>query len=101
MIIEDLLVREPVRTLDTLNLPLPGLLLGSGALHVSLLMSPELKWKWKHFAAGWTAVLGNICSNLAVLTGQVILQVVLLHKLLLTDITFEMSLRIMCQKVLL
>ena len=101
MVSEDILVREPVRTLDALNLALSGILLGSGALHVSLLMSPELKWKGKHFAAGWTAVLRNIGSNFTVLTGQVILQVVLLHKLLLTDLTFEMSLSIMGQKVLL
>ena len=101
MIIEDILVREPVRTLDTLNLPLPGVLLGSGALHVSLLMSPELKWKGKHFAAGGTAVLGNIGSHFTVLAGQVILQVVLLNKLLLTNLTFEMSLSIVGQKVLL
>ena len=61
VIIEDILVREPVRTLDTLNLPLTsGVLLGSGGLHVSLLMSPELEWKWKHFATGGTGVLGDI-----------------------------------------
>ena len=101
MVIEDILVREPVRALDTLNLPLSGVLLGSGALHVSLLVSPELKWEGKHFAAGGTAVLGNIGRNFTVLTGQVVFQVVLLHELLLTDLTLEISLSIVGQKVLL
>ena len=101
MIIEDLLVREPVRALDTLNLPLPRVLLGAGALDVSLLVSPELEWKWKHFPAGRAAVLGYVCSHLAVLTGQMVLQVVLLDKLLPADITLEMSLSVVSEKVLL
>ena len=101
MIIENIFVRKPVRALDTLNLPLPGLLLGSGALHVSLLVTPELERKGKQFATGRTGVFGNIGGDLAVLAGQVILQVVLLHKLLLTDLTLEMSLSTVCQEVLL
>ena len=67
---------------------------------VSLLVSLELIWEGKNFATCFASVLGDITDSLAVLAGQMVLEMVFLHKLFLTMRTLELSLSLVSQLVL-
>ena len=69
-------------------------------VNVSLLVSLELIGEGKYFATSFASVLGDITDSLAVLAGQMVLEMVFLHKLFLTMRTLELSLSLVSQLVL-
>ena len=69
-------------------------------VNVSFLVSFELIRERKCLAACFARVLGNITYSLAVLAGQMVLEMVFLHKLFLTMWTLKLSLSLVSQLVL-
>ena len=67
---------------------------------VSLFVSLELIGEGECLAACFACMLGNITNSLAVLTGQMVLEMVFLHKLFVTMWTLELSLSLVSQLVL-
>ena len=61
-------------------------------VNVSFLVSLELIGERKCLAACFARVLGNITYSLAVLAGQMVLQMVFLNKLFITMLALELSL---------
>ena len=67
---------------------------------MSLLVSLELIGEGENFATSFASVLGDITDSLAVLAGQMVLEMVFLHKLFVTVWTLELSLSLVSQLVL-
>ena len=67
---------------------------------MSLLMPLELIGEGECLAACFACMLGNITNSLAVLTGQMVLEVIFLNKLFVTVLTLELSLGLVSQFVL-
>ena len=68
-------------------------------VHVGLLVSFELVGEWENFATSLARMLGNVRDIKTVLARQMILQMVLLHKPLVTMLAFELSFRLVSQHV--
>ena len=62
-------------------------------------MSFELVGEWENFATCLARVLGNVRDIKTVLARQMILQMVLLHKPLVTMLAFKLSFRLVSQHV--
>ena len=65
-----------------------------------LRMPLELIGEGECLAACFARMLGNITNSLAVLTGQMVLEVIFLNKLFVTVLTLELSLGLVSQFVL-
>ena len=68
-------------------------------VHMGLLVSFELVGEWENFATSLARMLGNVRDIKTVLARQMILQMVLLHKPLVTMLAFELSFRLVSQHV--
>ena len=68
-------------------------------VHVGLLVSFELVGEWENFTTSLARMLGNVRDIKTVLARQMILQMVLLHKPLVTMLAFELSFRLVSQHV--